>query len=336
MNRILGKIISFFHLLARTRTVRPVVEFLQEYKVMPKITCLVLASLFWFYVDNKRVSETHLRVPVQMELDHDYAVSEIEKTFITVDARGSSEELRNITQNNISAYVKIQNPSIGETARYPVRIVGHEIPDTVNLAPEDKTLFVKVERRITRKIPVVPDIKGSPGVEYFVGNIKADPEEIEISGAESIVRQVQGIMTEQVSLVGKRGSFQDRVRLKDGDLKECEFSQKVVDLVVPFYESRDVVRVNADVQIRSGIEDLHYVSSVKVIMILVKKDKPDQVVSDDDFEAWVDLGEQISPQLPVSAEEIVVGNFPVHVRSKTSRQYVAVMPDRITVSARRK
>jgi YbbR domain-containing protein len=327
---------SSLHIFSRMPLIRPVVDFLQKYKIVPKITCLALACLFWIYVGNKRVSETHLRVPVQMELDHDYAVSEIEKMFITVDVRGSSEDLRNITQNNISAYVKIQNPTIGETARYQVRLVGHEIPETVNITPEDKTLFVKVERRLTRKIPVLPDITGSPGAEFFVGNIKAEPDEIEISGAESIIRPVKGIMTEPLSLAGKRGSFQERIKIRDADLKGCDFSQKLVDLSVPLFSGKDVVHLNTDVQIRSGSEDLRYQPSVRSIVILVKRDKPDQIIPDDEFEAWVDLGEQVSPKMPVGDEEIPAGIYTVHVRSKTLRQYVAVIPDRITVSARRK
>ena len=99
------------------------IAFSQRHKIVARMTCLILAILFWVYVDNKRISEVRFRIPIQIDLSRDFAVADIEKRYVVVAARGSGDDLRNVNQNNISVFVKIQNPAVGETTKYPVSVL---------------------------------------------------------------------------------------------------------------------------------------------------------------------------------------------------------------------
>ncbi|HNX60219.1 MAG TPA: hypothetical protein PKK43_14050, partial [Spirochaetota bacterium] len=195
MNELLKKVSGVLKGMMKFAPVAIVVQFVRRYKIAPKIICLLLSVMFWFYVDSKRLAESHFKIPVRIDMSHEYAVSEMEKRYISVIARGSSDDLRNVAQNNIVTYVKIQNPDLSGAARYPVTVVGNDVPETVSFIPEDKTIFVKVEKRVSKRIKVIVDLDDDIDSDYFVGNPRITPDEVEISGAESIVKRINDIST---------------------------------------------------------------------------------------------------------------------------------------------
>ena len=335
MSSIRDKILGVLKTFVKFPPIAVVVLFARKYKIIPKLVCLLLSVLFWFYVDSKRLAESHFKIPVRVDISREYAVSDLEKKYISVIARGSSDDLRNVTQSNISTFVKIQNPDLTGAARYPVSVIGNDIPETVTFFPEDKTLFVKVERRVSKRIRIIPLIEDDPDSEYVAGNPRITPEEIEISGAESIVKKIDDISTEPISLAGKRSSFDEQYRLSDGDMKQCELSQKFIDIHFPVYSAKDITRVYSDMTLRNTVENVSYTVPRQKIQILVRNDKTDTGLSPDDFDVWIDFNEGRPANLKDDTE-VILGLFTVHARSKGMKQIETVVPDRILVKARKK
>jgi YbbR domain-containing protein len=332
MNRMLLRIQNILHTIGGKPPLAYLLQFMKKYKIFPKIICLGLAILFWLYVDSKRLGEAHFKVPVRVDLSREFAVSEIEKRYITVIARGSADDLRSVRQENISVHVKIQNPDLNINVRYPVSVTPGDVPETVSVVPEDKALFVKVERRISKKIRVVPVLNDAPDVDYLAGNPRITPDEVDVSGAESIVRKLVEVRTESYSLSGKRVGFEEQLRLLDEDVKNCELSHKTVALSVPIYSAKEITRVIVDIQIRNASDEYRLIPSKNKVQIYVKGNME---ISPDDYEAWIDASEKSFASVHAN-EDTFVGTFTVRIKGKTVRAVEAIVPDRIDIRARKR
>ena len=249
MKDLMNRLRSFSHRAAETTIIGAVIAFSQKHKLVARVTCLVLAVLFWVYVDNKRISEVRFRIPVQIDLLRDFAVADIEKRYVVVAARGSGDDLRNVNQNNISVFVKIQNPTIGETAKYPVTVLANEISDAITLVPEDKTLFAMIEKRKVRSVHVEPRVEGSLGSQFVLGNEKVTPDEVEISGAESVVNRIHSLETEPISISGHVETFSQGVKLNIVDTKLFDIDRKYFTVDLSIYNAKDVTLVIVNLSI---------------------------------------------------------------------------------------
>src|SRR5512147_940905 len=112
MKHLFETIRSRLDTIAGVQPIAAFIQFSRRNKLLPKLICLVLSVIFWFYVDSKRISEKRFKLPVRVDMSHEYAVADIDKKYIVVTARGGADDLRNILQGNISVFVKVQNPEI--------------------------------------------------------------------------------------------------------------------------------------------------------------------------------------------------------------------------------
>lgn len=332
MNNLIRTIQNVFTRAEELPFLRKIISVSREKKIFQKITCLFLAGVLWFYVDNKRINEAHFRILMQVDLPHEYAVADMEKKYLTVTAKGSTDDLRNVLPTNITVIVKIPNPKIGSATRYPVTVIGTGLPDTVSIVPEDKTVFVTVENRTLKRIPVTPITEGTLDSNYISGNIRIIPDEIEISGAATAVAKINSVRTEPILLSGHTITFQQSVKLSIEDFKYCEVTQKQVEAVVPLFESKGITSLNIVPALKGVTENADYAIQNKNIKLLVRNDREENI-SPEEFDVWCDI-----PPLDnkINSGEDVIRILPVSVKSKTGRAVIAVNPEKIIVKIRKK
>jgi YbbR domain-containing protein len=333
MKRMQEKLQLLLHYVAETSVMSAIIVFSKKHKIVARVTCLVLAVLFWAYVDNKRISEVRFRIPVQVDLAKDLAVAEIEKRYILVAARGSGEELRNVNQNNISVFVKIQNPTVGETSKYPVSVRTKEISDAISLVPEDKTLFAMIEKRKVKKIHIEVKTEGSLDSRFLLGNKKVTPDEVEISGAESVIDKIHFVETEPVSLSGHAETFSQSVKLNISEARFLDVYQKFFTVELPVYNTKDISQVIVALTMKGAADIADYESVQKNVRIFVKSEKENESLSPDDFDAWVNLPDAVSRPKDSDQNFLVV---PTMIRMKVNHSLVAVIPDKIQIRIRKK
>ena len=309
-------------------------QYIETRKIIQKILCLIIAAVLWYYNDTRRIAESHYRIPVQVDMSREYAIADMEKRQVTVLVRGSAEDIRNVGQNNISAYLRIQNPTPGDAVRYPVKVLGNDIPESVKLETEDQTLFVMVEKRMTKRVVLEPAIEGSVDSGYFVGNCRISPPEIDISGAESILKKIRFLRIEPVSVTGYTSTFRAPVKLNQDSIKYLDLYQKGFEIEVPVFDMKNTVRLSRTIVIKNIPETVPYSAGIKNVSVYVRSEKPDSLEADD-FEVYADGSES-----PV----IMQGAFPdgesqislqVHVKSKSAAAVVTVVPDSIQLKVRK-
>jgi YbbR domain-containing protein len=309
-------------------------EFVESKKLVQKLLCLLIAAVLWYYNDTKRLSELHFKVPVQVDMSRDYAVSDMERRQVSVIVRGNVEDLRNVGQNNLSAFLRIQNPVPGDAARYPVTVLGNDIPESVLIEPTDKTLYVTVERRMTKRVSVDPVLEGSVDSGYFVGNCVITPAETDISGAESIVRKIKSLRIEPISVTGYTAEFKASARLQQDAIRFLDVFQKSYTVDVPVFDGRGLQRIHRDI-LPVNIPDTIAVSIVgRGADIYLRPDKPDSVFSSTDFDLYIDWADTEQLQLEGPEEKHLV--LPVRLKNRSTGTIVEVVPDKIAVKVRKK
>ena len=204
----------------------------------------------------------------------------------------------------------------------------------MQIEPADKTLYVTVEKRMTKKVEVEPVFEGSVDSGYFVGNCVVTPSETEISGAESIVRKIRTLRVEPISLTGYTANFRASARLQPDQIRYLDVFQNRVAVDVPVFDGRGMQRVHRDI-LPVNIPDTHVVTvQGRGADIYLRGDKPDVSVAAGDLDLYVDWSDVASPELEGNEEKFLT--LPVRLRNRSSAALVEVVPDKIAVKVRKK
>jgi YbbR domain-containing protein len=75
---------------------------------------------------------------------------------------------------------------------------------------------IEIEPIVNKRVPVSPDVVGSPEDGYRIADISVEPARVEIAGAQSVVRRMQKVKTEPVDVDGLTRSVTQDVPLAPG------------------------------------------------------------------------------------------------------------------------
>lgn len=314
---------------------RVIREFIESKKIIQKLLCLVIAALLWYYNDTKRLSELHFKVPVQVDMARDFAVADMERRQVSVIVRGNAEDLRNVGQNNLSAYLRIQNPVPGSASRYPVTVTGSDIPESVKIEPTDKTLYITVERRMTKRVDIEPILEGSVDSGYFVGNCSVSPPETEISGAESIVRRIRTLKVEPISVTGYTTTFRAPAKLNNDVIRYLDVSQKNFVVEVPVFDGRGMNRIRRDIVPVNIPDALGFALESKGADIYIRGEHADQVISPNDFDLFIDGTDAPQLQKIEPGEDIFIA-LPVRIKNRSGAALIEIVPSKVMIKVRKK
>jgi YbbR domain-containing protein len=179
-----------------------------------KALSVVIAALLWVLVGGEKIVERSLRVPLELQNMPD-GIEMVGETPGTVDVRvrGSSSALGNLSVGDVMALMDLSNAVAG-------RRLFHLAPDDVrvpfgvevkNVSPATTTLVF--ERTMTKTVPVVPSIEGQPAAGFAVGQIVAEPAQVEVVGPESALQGLQQAVTEPVPIEGATSSVRESVTI---------------------------------------------------------------------------------------------------------------------------
>lgn len=335
MNSLIQWVVKKGQQLSELKPVRAVIDFLEKYKIIPKIFCLIISVVFWVYVDNKQIAEIRLRVPINVDISNEYAVADMEKKYMSVFVRGNSEDIRSVSPASIAVTVHVVNPNLNDNIRYPIIVKGRDIPDTVHLISEDQTIFMRVEKRIMKRVFISPKFEGSLDSGFIKGNVRIIPAEVDVYGAESVLEKIDQIETEPVSLLGQRASFERDMKLKTDSVLFGKVGQESARIIVPIYDSSLYTRIFVPVTVEGDNDSYSYESAVSKVEVFVRSDKSTEIPSPDDFQAYIDVKD--SPEYGAEkGDHYPMGRLPVIVKIINGHNYETVVPDKIEVEARKK
>jgi YbbR domain-containing protein len=178
-----------------------------------KLLSVGLAILLWMNVAGEETVERGLRAP--LELQQFPAGLEIQgepPSTVDVRVRGTSGALSRVGPGDIVGVLDLHAVRAGnklftmtpEQIRVPTGI------EVVQVTPS--TIALTFENSLSREIPVVPSIEGTPAPGYVVvGKPTVSPESLDIVGPETSVKRAIEAITETVSIADAHDSIRQEV-----------------------------------------------------------------------------------------------------------------------------
>jgi len=169
-----------------------------------RILSLGLAALVWIAIHREPVIFSILAAPVQYknapsELE---ISSEIVET-VDVETRGPAELLRNLSEKRVAVVLDFSSVREPGERTFSISRQNTNLPRGVELVRviPSQLRFV-FEGRITRKIPVDPQVSGTLPNGLRLVSAVSSPRDLAIIGPESKVLRVTQLRTDPVSLTG--------------------------------------------------------------------------------------------------------------------------------------
>lgn len=172
-------------------------------KILPILLSAVIAFGLWAYVitvDQPESEKTYYNIPVVLQNESILAERGLmivsERPTVTLDLSGTRTNLNQLNESNINVIANVSSivtPGTHEltyNVSYPGNIPSGSI---VRKKSSPDMITLKVENRITKPIPVVPNYMGTTVPEGLVAdkeNMILDYQTIEVSGPESVLNQI--------------------------------------------------------------------------------------------------------------------------------------------------
>ena len=173
----------------------------------------------WFnssFEDREAQSERLVPASVSYTWPKGYMVLNRDQN-VNVRVRGSSKAVRGLDPDQVDVQVEL-----GPRERGTV---------TVNLAPDDvllpeglevvsiepNVITVEVEKEVSRRIRVVPEVMGEPAAGATAGEPEVFPNQVLVAGPESLVARTEVLRTRPVSLAGQNVTFEADVAVVPPD-----------------------------------------------------------------------------------------------------------------------
>jgi YbbR domain-containing protein len=183
-----------------------------------KVVSVVLAALLWLIVSGEQTVERVLRIPLeftnippQLEL-----VGEA-PNVVDVRVRGSSGTLGRLSSGDMAAVLDVRSPRAGQRLYH---LTGAEVRapfgvEVVQVAPSSIALLF--ERSTAKTVPVMPVLEGQPAEGFVVDKVTADPPRVDIVGPASALKELNGAVTEAVSVEGASSTVVESVTVGPAD-----------------------------------------------------------------------------------------------------------------------
>lgn len=97
-------------------------------------------------------------------------------------------------------------------------------------------ISVRLDRALTKKLPVTVPYDGSPAAGYLARPAETEPPAVELTGAESVLETMTVVQTKPVDLSGARETFKKKVPLALGQPGAIQDPARFVTVTVPIDE----------------------------------------------------------------------------------------------------
>ena len=187
-----------------------------------KAAAVVLAVILWVFVTSKGQTEMSLSVPIEYaNIPPGVEISKHTVTTAQIVVKTHESLSRNIRKENVRISVDVNKTKKGEEI-FSLKKDEVKMPYGATITKiEPSTVKVVFEETVSKKVPVKPEVTGSPEKGYAVKRIEISPEEVDIEGARSEVRKVGMLRTEPIDISGLAEDLRQEVKLegKNGNIR---------------------------------------------------------------------------------------------------------------------
>lgn len=179
-----------------------------------KIISLAFAIVLWFFVMGESRMEVNHIVPLEYEnLPEGLMIANEVPTSVAVRINGPRALQVNLDPGDIGLSIDLRDLSAGVTSFKRLE-ESLDLPSGLKITRISPSYVdVKLERVRERDVPVKVVLSGEPAPGFRVKSFKAEPEKVTVSGAETELKSVSEVVTEDVDLTNVQESFTQTVAI---------------------------------------------------------------------------------------------------------------------------
>ncbi|MBE7463526.1 MAG: hypothetical protein HS116_08485 [Planctomycetes bacterium] len=296
-----------------------------------KIFCLILATLYWFYIDGELTDERELSVTIPVsELQPPEGArfpAQMRWPQLHVRIRGPRRKLQYLTHENVRVHLKEAFSRLGTGDQVVTltpdlfEVEGADGLGVVSVRPDE--LPVRLSKIVRKTLPVKPDWRGKQPPDYEV-ETRVEPMEVTVEALQDL-ETAAFVLTEPIELSGKTKDFTVEVgiaqEVQAGEQSIPVWSAQKIKIEVLFRASQ-ITKELADVPVAYLAPPGAAMTGTPKSVTVVARGRPD------------DLAELTKSQVRIYAEwpaEWDLRRPPGEVYPEQSVQVKVVGPPRVTV-----
>jgi YbbR domain-containing protein len=166
------------------------------------VVALVASVLLWGFSRSTATQERGFDIPVvPSHITDDLILTGRSSDAVDIRVRGSRGALRRVPVD-LEYEVDLSGAKPGTTSR-EVDLTALDVGRGAQIVSRSPTqLEFTLERKISRRMEVRPQVVGQPADGFVVGDVRATPRRLLVSGAESEVLRLGEVLTETIDVTG--------------------------------------------------------------------------------------------------------------------------------------
>lgn len=235
-----------------------------------KVLSLIIAILIWLLVrnvDDPIVVRTFYEIPVSIE-NASYLAENLEipllvdgKDTVKVRVKGARSVVSKLKKEDIKAVADMTQIISKDTTpiMVPVEVTGTGISDSdITVRPGNIQVDIEKQKSVEKTIAVSTG-DTQPDKDYEIGNLKANPEKVTISGPETIINKIDKVVA-LIDVTGRKESnieIKSQLKIYDKNLDELspkqleylnikEISDNTIRIQAQFWKVKQNVKIKAE------------------------------------------------------------------------------------------
>lgn len=179
-----------------------------------KVISLLLATVLWYYVGGEETVDKNVSMPIEIiNLPRDLVISNQFKKEIEVTVSGPRSLIQEMTNKKVTRQINLADAMPG-TNVIENNNDSIQVPRGITvLRIQPASIILSLDKLIQKQFPVIPVTTGDAALGYSLKNLRMDPDAITITGPETILSQVDELLTRIIDINGMTESKQIQVPL---------------------------------------------------------------------------------------------------------------------------
>lgn len=217
-----------------------------------QLVCLLLSIGLWIYVtniENPIKSYELSKVPVEIKnsdslKEAGLVLSPNQDFYVNLKIEGNNQDLFSIDKSDFTISIDL-NEFVLKKGENKIAVSIEEAPSTVKIKNSNGlTITVNTEAYVTKEVPVKSKIDVISKSSYYVATPVFTPENITVSGPESLVNRVTKVIAEGEESNAVKTIVKNYIIIpvdeNDNEVTGVELSQKWVEATIEINEGKTV------------------------------------------------------------------------------------------------
>ena len=186
-------------------------------KTLLKILSVLIALGMWVMVVSGHEETKEMTVPVRLINIPQSKVAISDFSNVSINIKGAARLMQSLTNSDVLLDIDVSGFTDGQSIR---RILTSDFKTPLGLEVSDvnpSELRITLDNVTAKEVRVLPSIIGEVKQGYMVESITLKPNSITVTGAKTVLSQLENISTMPINLSERNENFVQNVLLKEYD-----------------------------------------------------------------------------------------------------------------------